>query len=1316
MGFLTRLFGNKPSSVQAVQLSKILSQLLAAETYASLKRIFDQYPEILSDDFSNLVKRRVLAQTDPRAVQLLSQIQELIRLCRQYGVETAFGGLVKPYPTNPLDQPIAVPALLDEDFEHLADLTGQVRIDRSLNAQRIELIDNLLSRITTGNFGALRATLLNERSIAYQALPGADHQISQRKAIESGEEALRYNDPEKSPTQYAIIHTNLGTAHVNLVSGSLAQNLTEAVEHFEQALTIYSREKTPLEYAGTQLNLGTAYMRLPTGDLSANLLKTIACCREALTFLTADNAPFEFAKTNCCLAFAYLNLPAADRSENFNQALVCAQQAQKVLSPESAPYEYAFSELLLGAIFAEWSRADRKAHSDEAAKHLQAALSFFIPENYPFEYASGQSYLGIVFNRRTTGDPTENLRSAIKCFQSALTILTPEVSPWGYANARNNLGSCLAALPTANRTANLNEAIDCFESALTIFTPESNPSQYAATQTNLGNAHLYFLDGNRETNLHKAIACYREALRFRALEASPWEYANTQTNLGIAYRNLGSGDRAANLHQAIKCYQAALAVYTPESAPGYYARLQNNLGIVYENLPIGEPETNLKNAITAYKEALRFRTPESSPDEYAETNHNLGNAYSRLTSGDRVTTLQQAMLCYQEALRFWTETSRPTDFANLQLNMSNVYVSLPPSVEPERMEKAVDCVHKALRIYTTEASPLMHAYASINLGVVYSRSAEAGDETHRRRAIKAYEEALRYAPLEVVPADHRFTALRLGDLHFDAGSWEQAHDAYSGAITAGEMLYQSAATSISRMQELGAGGDVFAKDAYCLARLGRYAQAIERLEKGRARSLAEALDRTDAARQEADTDDQAAFLHACELLKSLEAEVRGLSTPSRDRVSVRSFLEISNEMLKARQALDTVVQRIRTYRPDFLPVGLDFKGIARVVPPSIPLIYLVATSRGSLSLIIPPSAETVDDGHVVWLDEFGADDLTDLLVQTDIDGHVKGGYLVGQVGDEAASFRTALTDLLSILREKIVRQLEDRLTTQGFEGAVLISGGRLSLLPLHAAFEKTVISYTPSARSLQTVRQSLAARAEMPPVLLGIGNPLPNPRPLAFARAEFDAIAQLYPEAARRVLCEEEATQSLLQRELPAATYLHFACHGAFDLNAPLLSAISLSGSDQVTLRDLLDGEFDLSKARLVVLSACQTGITAVDSVPDEVIALPAGFLQAGVTGAIATLWSVNDISTMLFMVKFYECHLGQLLAPAVALRNAQLWLRSVTNAELAELFDRYRKSSPGTALQKIANEQFRSYAIRDPKVAPFAHPYYWAAFALYGN
>jgi CHAT domain-containing protein len=77
---------------------------------------------------------------------------------------------------------------------------------------------------------------------------------------------------------------------------------------------------------------------------------------------------------------------------------------------------------------------------------------------------------------------------------------------------------------------------------------------------------------------------------------------------------------------------------------------------------------------------------------------------------------------------------------------------------------------------------------------------------------------------------------------------------------------------------------------------------------------------------------------------------------------------------------------------------------------------------------------------------------------------------------------------------------------------------------------------------------------------------------------------------------------------------------------------------------------------------------------------------------------------------------LGQLLAPAVALRNAQLWLRSVTNAELAELFDRYRKSSPGTALQKIANEQFRSYAIRDPKVAPFAHPYYWAAFALYGN
>jgi CHAT domain-containing protein len=106
-----------------------------------------------------------------------------------------------------------------------------------------------------------------------------------------------------------------------------------------------------------------------------------------------------------------------------------------------------------------------------------------------------------------------------------------------------------------------------------------------------------------------------------------------------------------------------------------------------------------------------------------------------------------------------------------------------------------------------------------------------------------------------------------------------------------------------------------------------------------------------------------------------------------------------------------------------------------------------------------------------------------------------------------------------------------------------------------------------------------------------------------------------------------------------------------------------------LTVRDLISER--LRGTRLVVLLACQTAITDFNDLPEEAIGLPGGFVQAGVPGVVGTLWPVNDLSTMLLMVKFYEAHLKEGLTPAAALR--------------------------------------------DPNERPYAHPYYWAPFVFYG-
>jgi len=132
--------------------------------------------------------------------------------------------------------------------------------------------------------------------------------------------------------------------------------------------------------------------------------------------------------------------------------------------------------------------------------------------------------------------------------------------------------------------------------------------------------------------------------------------------------------------------------------------------------------------------------------------------------------------------------------------------------------------------------------------------------------------------------------------------------------------------------------------------------------------------------------------------------------------------------------------------------------------------------------------------------------------------------------------------------------------------------------------------------------------------------------------------------------------------------------------------------------------------ARLVVASACETAFTDFTHLPDETIGLPAGFLQAGTSAVVGTLWKVSDVSTALLMTRFYEYHLGRdgrpgndPMQPGQALRRAQLWLAQLTTGELEEYCSRHAALSaahPGVAKGE----------------RPFAHPFYWAPFVLVGT
>jgi len=145
-----------------------------------------------------------------------------------------------------------------------------------------------------------------------------------------------------------------------------------------------------------------------------------------------------------------------------------------------------------------------------------------------------------------------------------------------------------------------------------------------------------------------------------------------------------------------------------------------------------------------------------------------------------------------------------------------------------------------------------------------------------------------------------------------------------------------------------------------------------------------------------------------------------------------------------------------------------------------------------------------------------------------------------------------------------------------------------------------------------------------------------------------------------------------------------------------------------------------MSSARLVTLSACETGITdIIKGSADEFVSLPSGFMIAGIPCVVSSLWSVPDISTALMMERFYSNLIVEKMDIPLALQDAQLWVRELTSKQVADYVEKCYRSGRWEGKSKEIIKQYRELyldmAEKSPDEKPFQHPYYWAAFTVNG-
>ena len=122
---------------------------------------------------------------------------------------------------------------------------------------------------------------------------------------------------------------------------------------------------------------------------------------------------------------------------------------------------------------------------------------------------------------------------------------------------------------------------------------------------------------------------------------------------------------------------------------------------------------------------------------------------------------------------------------------------------------------------------------------------------------------------------------------------------------------------------------------------------------------------------------------------------------------------------------------------------------------------------------------------------------------------------------------------------------------------------------------------------------------------------------------------------------------------------VHFATHGILDSEHPELSGLVLSLVDRngnaqngfLELQDIYNLNLPVD---LVVLSACETGLGKEIS-GEGLMGLTRGFMYAGASRVVASLWKVSDIATAKLMGSFYRAMERDGMRPAAALRAAQI-------------------------------------------------------------
>ncbi|MDT9177720.1 MAG: CHAT domain-containing protein [Limnospira sp. PMC 1238.20] len=1093
---------------------------------------------------------------------------------------------------------------------------------------------------------------------------------------------------------------NLGAAYSDL------GQMEEAIYFYEQHLGMARAVGYRFEEARALKGLENAFREL--GQVQVQKSIEFDKPKLDITITRAVSDRIEEGNTLTNLAIGYYKLGEFERAiECYEQDLAIAREVGNRLREGSTLGN-------LGLVY--WALGQFQQAIDLSEQHLQIAQE--VGDRIGEGNALGN--LGLAYSS------LGQFQRAIDYHRQALAIAREVGDRSGEGRHLGNLG--LAQY----RLGQMEQAINLYEQWLAIAREVRDLAQEGHALGNIGG--VYHVLGQ----VQLAIESYNQWLGIARSVGDRVQEGRALGGLGLAYHDLGEMKRATEYHKQ------GLAIAQEVGDRGGEGSALVNLGNAYYSL--GQVE----QAIKYYEQSLAIAREVGDRAGEGLTLGSLGNAYYSLGQ------VEQAIKCYEQSLAIAREVGDRAGEGLTLGSLGNAYYSLG------QVEQAIKCYEQSLAIAREVGYKAKESWALGNLGVVYQHLNRIPE------AIAAWKEGLTICPPEQFPLEALDIGRRLGDAAFEIEDWETAIYGYEAAIEAVETRCTFTDSYTEKQKRREAALDLYPQLVQACINAQDIGKALASVERSKSRNLIELLSNRDLYPK---GDIPPEILRQLDKLRrEVTAKQRLIETLDRPTnpdnqdigglgqrgSSAASFTpevmkSLRQEYEQAQKDLTRLLETINTYDPNFSLTQrvphIQFSQIQELLDKETLLMQWYLSPQGIYTFIV--SGETGE----ISVHLSPPENLEQLQ-------ELRDTYLQTYQRHHSDDWETNLDHFLRRLRDILeLPQLLPQIPPT-YRRLIVVPYRELHLFPLHALplgdddepdyladrFPLGV-TYSPSCQFLEvSQRQRKTSNRQR---FFAIQNPTED---LDYADLEVDAILANFSTNASRLTRQQASKTSLKEnphrQAFQEADYLHFAGHGAFNFNSPLLSPLVLAGakisvsdsegrtlceettpsepaetrflpwrkgtqidlSKCYTLGELF--ELDLPACRLVILSACETGLTDFSPNLEEYISLGLGFLYAGAANVICSLWAVNDVSTAILMVKLYE-EMQTQPSVALALKQAQEWMRAVTKQELTAWLN--EQDSAGNRYPKAKLRDNLALGFKRADYRPYQHPIHWGAFCAIG-